>query len=375
MSIYSFQENAPAATVPHGATDIVPVTQGGVLKQSTMGGVYNFSQSLANFRNLLDGGDFTVNPFQRGTSQAADITNSATYGPDRWFFFGGASSALDWSSVADTTVPGFATSLKFQRKSGNADTTALNMAQILETADTVRTQGQFLCFSFYAASGANYSGGALTVKIVTGTGTNEGASSLVSGSWTSQANLLSATQAITSTMTRYQFVTTAAVGATITEAAVQITWTPSGTAGTNDYVQLNGLQLEIVPSNATVASPFEHRDIQVELEICQRYCWVINEPAAAVVVGTGSMNSTTAAIIYMATPVQMRTAPTLTVTAGTFHCAPAGATASGTAAAGTTHTANAITITVSGITASTAGFGTPLVGAGGSGKIVASADL
>jgi hypothetical protein len=90
-------------------------------------------------------------------------------------------------------------------------------------------------------------------------------------------------------------------------------------------------------------------------------------------VGTGSCNSTTAAIIYMATPVQMRAAPTVTVSAGTFHAAPAGAAASGTIAAGSTHTVNAITINVSSITATTAGFGTPLVGGGGNGYIVASA--
>jgi hypothetical protein len=77
----------------------------------------------------------------------------------------------------------------------------------------------------------------------------------------------------------------------------------------------------------------------------------------------------------MATPVQMRAAPTVTVSAGTFHAAPAGAAGSGTIAAGSTHTPNAITINLSSITASTAGFGTPLVGGGGSGYIVASADF
>src|SRR6516165_1026371 len=45
----------------------------------------------ANFRNLIDGGDFTINPWQRNVpglasagAIAAAITNTATYFADRW---------------------------------------------------------------------------------------------------------------------------------------------------------------------------------------------------------------------------------------------------------------------------------------------------
>jgi hypothetical protein len=330
----------------------------------------------ANFRNLIDGGDFSVNPWQRNVpglassnAIASPISSTLTYFADRWGHSGGASSSITPSKQANTTIAGFSNSLRVQRTAANTDTNAISTIQVLETADCYRLQGQTLTLSFWAATTANYSGGALTVRLISGTGTNQSAANAIAGSWTGQANVVNTTVTLSAVMTRYQV--SGVVPAAATQLAVLLQWTPSGTAGTTDAIDFMGMQLEI----GSVAGPFEFRDVQVELEICQRYAWITAEPAAAVVVGMGACNSTTAAIIYMATPVQMRSAPTLTVSAGTFHCAPAGAAASGTAAAGSTHTPNAITVTVSSITATTAGFGTPLVGGGGTGYIVASAEF
>lgn len=329
----------------------------------------------ANFKNLLDGGDFTVNPFQRNIPGLASsnvlstaITNTPGYFADRWFGVGGASSAILFAKDADASVPGFSTSLRFQRQSGNANTAVITMGQVLESSDCIRCQGLPLCFSGFIYVGGNYSGGNITIQIVSGTGTDQSAASVVAGTWPGQTVVATFSQPAATSAVPFQL--TGLVPTNSTQIAVLISYTPTGTAGTNDFLRVIGLQLEF----GTVPTNFEHRDIQVETEICQRYAWVTAEPAAAVVVGTGSLNSTTAAIIYMATPVQMRAAPTVTVVAGTFHAAPAGAAASGTIAAGTTHTPNAITVNVTGITASTAGFGTPLVGGGGTGNIIASAD-
>ena len=44
-------------------------------------------------RNLLDGSDFTTNPWQRGTSFTS-IANTLTYTADRWFAVGGSSSSI-----------------------------------------------------------------------------------------------------------------------------------------------------------------------------------------------------------------------------------------------------------------------------------------
>lgn len=330
----------------------------------------------ASFRNVLDGGDMTVNPFQRnipGLASAniisAAITNTPIHFADRWFGVGGASSSLLMSQVADTTVPGFNLSLFHYRTASNSNVSPLNLGQVVEQADVIKMQGQTVTFSFWARPGATYSGGPLTVAVFAGTGTvsNGSAANMVAGTWTGQSNVVNTTQTMATAMTRYNFTGTVPVGAT--QLGVMLTYTPVGTAsGATDGIFFNGGQLEIGG-----LSPFEHRDIQVELEICQRYAWSIPEPAAGVVVGAGMNTTTSANVFYMAAPVQFRAAPTVTVATGTFKTQQNNTATAGTITPGTTHTPNAISINCS--STGTAGAGTLLIGGGGSGYILASADL
>src|SRR5271166_757289 len=329
---------------------------------------------FANFRNLIDGGDFSINPFQRnipgiaaGGVIATPISTTPTYFADRFFAAGGASSAILMAAVADTSVAGFNQSLKISRQPNNASLATINVGQALETLDSLRCQGQTVTLSFWAKAGANYSGGALTVQVIAGGGVNRSAASLIAGTWTSASYVVNAAQALTSAMTRYQF--TGVVPPTATQLAVLLSFTPSGTAGANDSISINGVQLEIGPS----ASPFEHIDAQVALEICQRYAWVIPEPAAGVVVGAGANTGAAAQLIYIATPVQLLKAPAVTVAAGSFKTNQAGVATATTISPGATHTPNAISI--NGNSAGTAGQATLLQGGGGSGWIIASADF
>ena len=286
---------------------------------------------FANFRNLLDGGDFSINPFQRnipglatGGVIATPIGATPTYFADRFFAAGGASSAILMAAVADLSVAGFNQSLKISRQAGNASLATINVGQALETFDSVRCQGQTVTLSFWAKAGANYSGGALTTQVIAGAGVNQSAATLVAGAWTSAAYLVNAAQALTRSMTRYQF--SGVVPATATQIAMLLSFTPTGTAGADDSISISGVQLEIGPS----ASPFEHIDAQVALEICQRYAWAIPEPAAAVVIGAGANIGAATQLFYIATPVQLLRAPTVTVAAGTFKTNQAGVAAATT---------------------------------------------
>lgn len=337
------------------------------------------SSPSANFRNVLDGGDMTVNPFQRnipGLAAAniisAAITNTPTYFADRWFGVGGASSSLLMSQIADATVPGFNLSLFHYRTASNSNVTPLNLGQVVEQADAIKLQGQQVTFSFWARPGATYSGGALTVAVFAGTGTvsNGSAANMVAGTWTGQSNVVNTTQVMASTMTRYNFSGVVPVGAT--QVGVMITYTPVGTAsGATDGIFMNGAQLEIGG-----LSPFEHRDIQVELEICQRYAWSIPEPAAAVIVASGHAVASNSHVFYMAAPVQFRTAPTVTTAVGSFkvNSSTAGiVAATGLAAQSGGHTPNALSMVSTGT--GTAGQGSVLQGGGGAGYILANADF
>jgi hypothetical protein len=324
----------------------------------------------SNFRNLLDGGDFTINPFQRGTSQAADIANTVTYMADRFFTVGGASSAINWSKQADTGVAGFSQALRWQRKSGNTDTAAIKMGQVLETADSVRCQGQSVTLSFYVKCGANFlaSSASFTVQLVSGTGTDDTAANLASGSWAGAANVINTTVAPT---TSDQLITlTGTVAASATQLGLLISYTPSGTAGANEWLQFKAFQLEV----GNTFTGFEHRDVEVELSLCQRYYFQLNEVNGAyfaIGIPTGSNTQ----VYTIGCPTTMRAAPTVTITAGGFNAVIDGGspTAVVSLAAGT-HTAQVINLTA-GNTATAAAHTFGLKGTNTTGKIQASADF
>jgi hypothetical protein len=347
---------------------------------------------LAFPRNLIDGGDFTTNPWQRGTSFTA-IAGAVTYAADRFFAVGSPGSSISVSQVAGVTaVPGFTQALQFGRAAANSSTAVINLGQVVETLDSIRAQGQTVTLSFWAQAGANWSptNGTLNVLLASGTGTNQSAASLVAGTWTGYTSLAltpqqnispnssptsavltpgaNIAQQITTGWQRYAF--TAQVPAGCTQLGVLFNATPAGTAGAADSVQIIGVQLEI----GAQATPFEHRDIELELAIAQRYFFNIPEPASGVIVGAGMVAGATSEIIFIPLPVQMRAAPTVTVSAGSFKFNLAGtATAVGTFSPGATHTPNYISVT--GTAAGTAGQGTLLQGGGGAGFIQANADF
>ncbi len=368
---------------------IYGVTSGQALGDLLTEGCIPMAHSpLACFRNLLDGGDFTVNPWQRGSSLTG-IANTVTYTADRFFAVGGASSSISVSNVASTAIPSFGQVLQFGRASANANTAPIYLGQVIETADAIRCQGSYVTISFWAAAGVNFSGSALSVALHLGTGVNQSAANMVAGSWTGQALPAlvpasapyaqtsgaagaygvgtAATQAISTGFYRYSF--TAFVPNTVTQIGLLVGYTPTGTAGVNDWVQFGGFQLEI----GAAVSPFEHRDVQVELEIAQRYCWVTNEPAANVITAVGYCSGSNAQLFYMASPVQFRTTPTVTVSAGTFKVHTNGSPVSPGTITGSGQP-NAITLTATGVSGAT-GQGCALVGGGGAGSITATADF
>src|SRR5271167_1720135 len=106
------------------ANPTVPFSSTEVLDLVASGAVPSFASPYSSFRNILDGGDFTVNPWQRaGTALGSagalvtPFTNTPIYFPDRWFGACGASGSGNMVQTADTTVAGFSTSCFLQRTS------------------------------------------------------------------------------------------------------------------------------------------------------------------------------------------------------------------------------------------------------------------
>lgn len=345
-----------------------------------------------SLRNAVIGGDFGVNPWQRGTSFTG-ITSSLTYTADRFAALGGASSSISVSRQTGTPVPGFAAHARFGRASSNADLDPIKFIQVLTSAASTRFQGLPFVLSFYARAGANFSPASslLTVTVGTGTGADESAANFAAGSWTAYAGVtlyssagVSAT-GVTLTTSFQRFTLSGVVPAAATQVGFNFAMTPVGTAGASDYFEVTGVQLEVMPQGGVSATPFEWRPAPIERMLCQHYFYRLNEGGVAVKQLMGQANTTQIASLLVKFPVPMRTVTTTslattTATVGSQTLTAAAGTATSslsslvvTASSATTESMNLTgTLAAAGMTA---GHATYLIGGGSTGSISADAEL
>jgi hypothetical protein len=195
---------------------------------------------------------------------AVGTGTAGTFGPDRFSGYTGTGSLWNISQVS-TTAYDFPFALRLQRIAGQTSTSAVYLRQIIETVNCKDLAGQTVTLSFYATAGANYSGGAATVQLFTGTAADQGTTSLNTAAWTGLVSAVNTT--FTPTTTRTLFTFTGTLGATVQEVAFSINWSGSGTAGANDYIDITGVQLE----KGSTATSFDYRPYGTELALCQRY--------------------------------------------------------------------------------------------------------
>ena len=246
----------------------------------------------------------------RGTSisLAASTAYTSGFTADRWQTATGANQACTISRQAtgDTTnLPNIQYALRYQRNSGQTGTGTLAIVQNFESINAIPFAGKTITFSFYARAGANYSAAAsiLQVQFTSGTGTDQNAFV----SYTGGVTVISQNATLTTTWQRFTY--TGSIGATATEFVPQFNFTPVGTASTNDYYEITGVQIDV----GSVALPFRTyaATIQGELAACQRYYWRIGQNADAYSAYTiGFASSTTNAFAVIVHPVNMRVVPT-----------------------------------------------------------------
>jgi len=263
----------------------------------------NFINSLqAAGKNSIINGGFDI--WQRGTSfTAADV-----YTTDRWKKDSQTYSTISRQTTSDTTnLPTIQYCTRVQRNSGQTGTGGLGIIYSAETADSIRFAGQTVVVSFWARAGANYSSAssALSYNFYTGTGTDQSRSFGVQ--FTGEANIGSSSKTLTTTWQRFSF--TATVGATATELALMFLFNGVGTASTNDYFEVTGVQLEL----GSTATTFSRAGgtIQGELAACQRYYWRVNaHQAYSLLCPNAQTQSSTVGNAYFLPPSTMRVTPT-----------------------------------------------------------------
>jgi hypothetical protein len=244
--------------------------------------------------------------WQRGTSGSGNSTGTSGYNADRWQNYLAGTITVSRQATNDSTnLPFIQYCARVQRNSGTTSTGIFYNNQNIETLNSVAYAGKTVTISFYARAGANYSSAsnALTANVISGTGTDQN----LFGGFTGAANTVNGTATLTTTWQRFSY--TGTLGSTTSELCVTFQYTPTGTAGANDYYEITGIQLEV----GSVATPFKTYagTIQGELAACQRY---YQRYTVGVNQNTGftTLNySTTAAVATLPMKVTMRVAPTV----------------------------------------------------------------
>jgi hypothetical protein len=246
--------------------------------------------------------------WQRGTSFTG---LSDYYTADRWQGYrGGAAAGGTWSRQT-ASLDGFTYSMRVQRNSANASTAAMVLATSYETTQVRNLQGQYLTLSFWAKVGANFSSAssAISVGIRTGTGTD---GNLASG-FTSPANAVLTSVTGTTSWQRFSVTTTSAIASTVTQLGFDFQFTPVGTASTNDWFEIAGVQLEV----GQVSTSWKRcgATLQGELAACQRYFYKTGggtdaSDSLARVYPLGVAHTTTQMVVSLAFPQSLRIVPT-----------------------------------------------------------------
>ena len=260
------------------------------------------------------GSNFIINgslqTWQRGNSMASSGNGANNYTADRFWVSHNNSSNVTVSRQDGTGAGiGVQYCARVQRNSGSSAANGIRYGTSLEATDVIRMRGKILTLSYYARAGADFSptSNAMPVYLFTGTDVDPNPNTFAGGSWNNTVGLVNTTSTLTTSWQRFTH-TTAAVSSTANAIILQFNATETGTAGANDYFEITGVQLEISDS----ATPFQHEDIGTTLRKCKRY--YVKD--ASVIVrnqeGTGQFFQ------WLEFPVEMRAAPTVTVSNPTY---------------------------------------------------------
>jgi hypothetical protein len=273
-----------------------------VADSSTSTGL-RYQPTMAAGKNGIINGGFDI--WQRSTSNASfAVSSSGSYvTADRWNI--GSSATVNLASsqqVADTVGTKYA--LRYGRVSGQTATGIVRASNALETISSATfTTNTSITLSFNAKKGAD-APSTLTCYVYWGFGTDQSATQIYSG-WTS-AGFNSQANTVTTTSQKFSFSTAVPTGAT--QVAIVFDYTSTGTAGANEWMQIEKVQFEL----GSVATQFTRAGgtIQGELAACQRYYYRTGGDGANGIFGSGISENTTNAYVQVQMPTTMRIAPT-----------------------------------------------------------------
>ena len=265
-------------------------------------------------QNLIgDNGSFEI--WQRGGGVAV-AASAVAYTADRWYVANGANQVMNCGPISLGTINGSLNAGRFTRNSGQTGVTPILIAYPLTTDEIALLRGQRATLSFAFRCGAQYSGGVVSVKLYTGQG--GGAAKRNQTPYANETLELNVTTIMpVNIWATASFTTSAAVNTSVTCGELQFLWTPSGTAGSDDALYLDDVQLEV----GTTAHPYARTSFNDQLDKCQYMFWKSFPIAQGLVQNGGTTGSLQSTYAYAAGapcnvqaffPRRMRAAPALT---------------------------------------------------------------
>lgn len=228
---------------------------------------------LQNFRNIVGrNGQFAV--WQRGTSISVAASTTA-YTADGWYLQTGASQAHTVArSATSSSIGTILYAVAIQRNNTQNGTSQVYFEFPIDSDELIKLRGNKVIVTFYAVGSTGFSGGSggtVTANLYVGTGSpaKRGGSA-----YTGETNPISfaSTIAANNIWAQYTSAVSGVVATSTTQAALQFTWTPSGTAGASDILYLAAVHLQAVSPNLTPIVPaFELTDFMFDYQRCLQH--------------------------------------------------------------------------------------------------------
>lgn len=290
--------------------------------------------------NVLVGADFGQALWQRGTTPLSAATPaSAAMGPDGWYALAYASGSPNAVTIskqtgASDTFSGTLASARVQRVANSpaASVAPIQLGQLVPDDTSIRFPGNTAIFSCYFLAGGNFSAASNNVSMViayhsaadvtTGAANAQGTNTATfASSAAGTQNITNYTEAVNSTVSitaswaRYSVA--AAIPNTIpnttTQVAgigVKVSWTPSGVAGANDWLEVANCQLESRAGTSVGPSNFNRRTLADEYLLeTSRYYAITEAGSGTPVYANGFIPATGVAQFMVQFPNIMRITP------------------------------------------------------------------
>jgi hypothetical protein len=220
--------------------------------------------------NLLANMNSGFEVWQRGAGGAASIAVAASSNPyttDRWYLGAGPNEAATVSQQAGLE-DGSEFAARVQRNAGQTGTTSMFFGCPFDTDEVVRMRGKLVSLRFVARAGANWSpaSGNLAFGFRVGTGTPAKRSTAV---YANETVIFNNAVALTpgGAAVVHRVTATIAIPANATVGEFFFIPTPVGTAGANDWYEVDNVSLVEAPYvDSYIPKPFED-----ELRACMRH--------------------------------------------------------------------------------------------------------